>query len=282
MPFRRVVPLAFLLAVNLEVKNASAEGLFDWLKDLDFSKDLSLTKDGDNNSTETKDAYKVEKGGDEMMKPSKEADEKPGPSIFDFGSIFSSPKAIDDLDLDRYAGVWYEQASSYVPKYTFSRGCLCTTATYTVNLTEEKPFVEVLNQCLKEDGSQSRADGRADPVKPASDRKTKGQLQVSFETSGSDDKKTTEDQDGWISPFDFANLLSGGKGNYWVLYTDYDSLAVVGGPDKTQMYYLSRDPQVTEEQFAFMDQVAKDNGYKNEVSGLIRTDQSEETCGVRQ
>jgi apolipoprotein D and lipocalin family protein len=117
--------------------------------------------------------------------------------------------SVNDLDLNRYAGTWYEIAS-YPQR--FQEGCTGTTATYTLN---KDGTIGVLNRCRKDglDGPEVKAEGRArmtDPSDPA-------KLEVSF-----------------FGPF---------WGDYWVIDLDEDyRFAVIGQPSRDYLWILSRTP----------------------------------------
>jgi len=121
--------------------------------------------------------------------------------------------AVSDLDLNRYAGTWYEIAS-YPQR--FQEGCTGTTATYSLN---EDGTIGVLNRCRKDslDGPEVNAEGTArmkDPGKPA-------ELEVSF-----------------FGPF---------WGDYWVIDLDDDyRFAVIGQPSRDYLWILSRTPTMAE------------------------------------
>ena len=115
------------------------------------------------------------------------------------------------VDLERYAGTWYEIAS--FPQ-SFQRGCTATTANYTLL---EDGDVRVFNRCRKGalDGEEDTAEGRARVVDPAAP----GKLQVSF-----------------FRPF---------WGDYWVVELEPDyRYAVVGHPSRDYLWILSRTPQL--------------------------------------
>ena len=64
--------------------------------------------------------------------------------------------AVDSVDLDRYQGKWYE-----IARYPnrFQKKCVGnTTATYRI---KKEGVVEVINECLKQDGKINRAKGKA-------------------------------------------------------------------------------------------------------------------------
>jgi apolipoprotein D and lipocalin family protein len=111
------------------------------------------------------------------------------------------------VDLDKYAGKWYEIAS-YPQR--FQKGCHCTTAEYTLS---DKGYVTVENRCNRDsvNGKQSYIKGKAFVEKNSGNAK----LKVQF-----------------FWPF---------KGKYWIidLADDY-SYAVVSHPNKKYLWILSR------------------------------------------
>jgi apolipoprotein D and lipocalin family protein len=123
-------------------------------------------------------------------------------------------KAVSNVDLNRYSGKWYEIAS--FPQ-RFQKGCHCTTAEYTIS---EKGYVIVENRCNKDSitGKESYIKGKAFVDKNSGNAK----LKVQF-----------------FWPF---------KGKYWIidLADDY-SYAVVGHPNRSYLWILSRTPKMNEE-----------------------------------
>ncbi len=118
---------------------------------------------------------------------------------------------VDELDLNRYAGQWYEIAR--LPN-RFERGLKCVTATYEVRSDGQ---VNVVNRGVNEDDPNQvdEATGKAsvpDASKP-------GELRVVF-----------------FWPF---------GGDYFVidLADDYSS-ALVGSPDRKYLWILAREPNL--------------------------------------
>lgn len=122
-------------------------------------------------------------------------------------------QTVPNVDLDKYAGIWYEIAS--YPQW-FQKGCHNTTAQYTLS---NKGFVVVENKCNRKsvNGQESYIKGKAFVVKDSGNAK----LKVQF-----------------FWPF---------KGDYWIidLAEDY-SYAVVSEPKKKSLWILSRTPKMND------------------------------------
>lgn len=123
----------------------------------------------------------------------------------------SVPQPSKPVDLNRYAGLWYE-----IGRYEngFERGCEGVTAEYTVR---DDGRVGVLNTCRQGGvaGDRRTAEGRAKVVEGSGNAK----LKVSF-----------------FGPFYF--------GDYWVLDRAEDySWSIVGEPSGRYLWLLSRTPQ---------------------------------------
>ncbi|MFC5193324.1 lipocalin family protein [Algoriphagus aquatilis] len=120
-------------------------------------------------------------------------------------------QSVPYVDLDRYAGKWYEIAS--FPQ-RFQKGCECTTAEYTMT---KKGYLLVENRCQKDGptGKQSYIKGKAFVVKNSGNAK----LRIQF-----------------FWPF---------RGKYWILdLADDYSYAVVGHPNRKYLWILSRTPEL--------------------------------------
>lgn len=128
-------------------------------------------------------------------------------------------KTVASVNLKQYSGKWYEIAK-YPNK--FQKECVGnTTATYTVKPDGK---LEVLNQCIKKDGSNSVAKAEA----KIDDKSTNAKLKVRFAP-------------GAISflPFVWAN--------YWVidLGPNYE-YAVIAEPKREYFWILSRTPDMSD------------------------------------
>jgi len=119
---------------------------------------------------------------------------------------------VDNVDLRRYAGKWYE-----IARYPnrFQRNCQSdTTAVYTLR---DDGKVQVVNACREKNGKVRIARGTAKVI----DKKNNAKLKVTF-----------------FWPF---------YGDYWVigLSPDYQ-YAIVGEPSRKYLWILSRTPGMEE------------------------------------
>lgn len=129
------------------------------------------------------------------------------------------------VDLERYAGLWYEVAR--FPN-SFEKDCVAATAQYALN---KDGTVKVLNRCrkLKLDGAQDVAEGKARVVGA-------GKLAVTF-----------------FWPF---------EGDYWILdLADDYSWALIGEPSGRYLWILSRKPHLEPELKATLEGKLKAFGY---------------------
>ena len=125
------------------------------------------------------------------------------------------PEPSKTVDLNRYAGLWYE-----IGRYEngFERGCEGVTARYTVR---DDGLVGVLNSCRQGGvaGEERTVEGKAKVVENSGNAK----LKVSF-----------------FGPFYV--------GDYWVLDRAEDySWSIVGEPSGRYLWLLSRTPQPSAE-----------------------------------
>jgi len=133
------------------------------------------------------------------------------------------------VDLNRYAGTWYEVAA--IPTW-FQRRCASDTR------AEYQPqpdgSILVVNRCLDSAGRTVSATGRATVVEGTGNAR----LKVRFRGS----------------PI---------AGDYWIIGLDRDNYqwAVVGHPSRNYLWFLSRSLEVDEALMARMERIARDNGY---------------------
>lgn len=142
-------------------------------------------------------------------------------------------RAVDALDMDRYAGQWHEIAHLPV---SFQKKCVGEiTATYSLRSDGR---ISVLNRCRIQDGSSLQAEGVARPINGQP-----GQLQVRF----------APDWLSWV-PLVWAD--------YWVIALDPEyQWAMVGEPDRKYLWILSRSPSMPRAQLEALKKQAEAMGY---------------------
>lgn len=141
-------------------------------------------------------------------------------------------EVVDEVDLDRYVGKWYEIAS--FPQ-RFQRGCVATTASYS---RLEDGRIRVENECRDESftGELRRVDG----VAWVSD------------SSGSPAKLKVQ----FFWPF---------SGDYWIIDLDSEyRYAVIGHPSRNYLWILSRSPTMDRETYAAILSRIEAHGYDPE------------------
>jgi apolipoprotein D and lipocalin family protein len=143
-------------------------------------------------------------------------------------------KPVNGIDLQRYKGTWYE-----IAKYPnrFQKQCLAnTTANYVL---KENGRVEVLNECVKKDGTTVSAQGEA----KIGDKRNNAKLKVRFAPG-------------------FTSFLPFVWANYWVidLAPDY-SYAVIGEPGRNYFWILSRTPTMDDATYQNILRRAETMGY---------------------
>jgi apolipoprotein D and lipocalin family protein len=148
---------------------------------------------------------------------------------------------VPSVDLERYAGTWYEIAR--LPMW-FQRHCMDSKATYT---DRSDGTIGVRNECVTHDGGKETAEGIATVV----DTKTNARLKVIF--------------DNWIARL--FGLFE--HGNYWILDLDADyRTALVGTPDRKYLWILARLPQLDGATFQRLVSKGRELGYP--MDELIR------------
>ena len=155
----------------------------------------------------------------------------------------SPPHTVQQVDLQRYAGLWYEQAR--FPMF-FQRNCASnTTAQYSLRADGK---VDVVNSCERADGSRIQSVGIArikdkDPAK----------LEVRFAPDALS-----------FLPFVWAD--------YWIIDLDPDyRWAIVGSPNKKYLWILTRDRRIDWALKEQLIQKARRHGYN--TSRIIETRQ---------
>jgi apolipoprotein D and lipocalin family protein len=134
--------------------------------------------------------------------------------ISSFTMSQNPPTVTDVIDLQKYAGKWFEIASYPM---SFQKNCYCVTADYSLT---NKGYVKVFNSCRKGSvkGKVKSITGKAFPVNGTNNVK----LKVQF-----------------FWPF---------KADYWVIdKADDYSWAVVSGPSRKYLWILCRTPEMQKE-----------------------------------
>jgi apolipoprotein D and lipocalin family protein len=157
----------------------------------------------------------------------------------------SPPATVDQVDLARYMGTYYEVAR--FPN-RFQTQCLGdVTATYSLRPDGR---VDVVNRCRLADGSMEEARGVA---RRAGKNTSNARLEVRFAPA-------------------FLSFLPQVWGDYWILGLGPDyGYSVVGSPDRQYLWILSRTPTMSEEAYGQALAIAASNGY--DTSRLERTPQ---------
>lgn len=155
------------------------------------------------------------------------------------------PTTVQSVDLNKYAGVWYELAR-YPNK--FQDQCMSdVTAEYVI---EKNGNITVINKCKTANGGTDEAKGKA----RIKDKQTNAKLEVRFAPR-------------------VLSILPNVWGDYWILDLgrDYD-YALVGSPDRKYLWILSRTKQIEQAKYESMMQIAKDEGFNPDK--LVKTEQN--------
>lgn len=141
----------------------------------------------------------------------------------------SDPAVVPSVDLQKYAGLWYQVA--HFPSF-FLSSCESSTAEYSLNTDGS---IGVFNTCYKANGDRSTIQGTARAENSAEPTKLK---------------------------VDFGFFF---KGDYWIVDLDTNyQWAVVSGPGKSSLFILSRQAPMDAELLASIVQKLKQNGFETE------------------
>ena len=153
-------------------------------------------------------------------------------------------RTVSHVDLDRYAGDWFEIAR--FPN-RFQRQCVGDVRASYARRADGR--IDVVNRCRTADG-QTEARGVARLV----DEQTHAKLKVRFAPAWLT----------WLPPV---------WGDYWIigLAPDY-SWAVVGDPGREYLWILARTPRLSGESMTAARTAAQDNGF--DVARLAPTSQA--------
>lgn len=153
-------------------------------------------------------------------------------------------KTVEQVDLERYSGKWYE-----IAKYPNKFQKKCTgnvTADYTI---KQNGRIEVRNECLKKNAKKQVALGEA----KVKDDITKAKLKVRFAPS-------------------LLSFLPFVWGDYWIidLDTNYEWVAI-GEPSRSYFWILSRQPTLDEQAYQAILGRAKTAGF--DPAKVVKTPQ---------
>lgn len=160
------------------------------------------------------------------------------------GMVSAAPlPTVDQVDLQRYLGKWYEIAS--IPQF-FQKQCV---GDVTAEYAMDGDNIAVTNSCRTAKGERSVAHGQARVVEKASQSK----LEVTF-----------------VKLFGWRYLFGGA---YWIidLAPDYH-YAVIGHPDRTYAWILASTPSLPKQELAYIAARMQGNGY--DTCTLLTTVQS--------
>lgn len=154
-------------------------------------------------------------------------------------------RTVDEVDLDRYLGDWYEIAR--FPN-SFQRDCAGDVRASYARRGDGR--IDVTNRCRDAGGGVDEAHGVARVV----DEATSAKLEVRFAPA-------------------FLSFLPFVWGDYWILGLAEDySWAVVGSPDREYLWILARTPTVGDGAYGAALDAARQNGF--DVSRLVKTPQT--------
>jgi len=149
----------------------------------------------------------------------------------------SKPSVVQSVDLNRYAGVWYEIARLPNP---FEKNLKCITATYTLR---EDGRITVLNsgRRISDPAETSSSEGLA----WVPDKNVPAKLKVRF-----------------FWPF---------SGNYWIIHLDKDyKYVLVGDPSFKYLWILSREKVMDKATYTMLLDKAVQEGF--DIKPLIKVE----------
>jgi len=134
---------------------------------------------------------------------------------------------VENLDLSRYSGVWWEIIrSSCIP---YEKGCFGARADYCYD--SERKCVRLTNVCYDCNGCVIRK--MCGVLTPTCDG---GKFKVKFDEVDR-------------------------CGDYWVHWTDYDNFAIVGSSDRSMMWVLSRSKKISRKDGEMLYKLVQQYGY---------------------
>lgn len=158
----------------------------------------------------------------------------------DYRAEDAPPPTVESVDLERYAGLWYE-----IARYpnSFETNCEGVTAEYALR---DDGRVAVTNTCREGsvDGPERRSEGVARVVEGSGGSK----LKVKFAPE-------------WV-PF--------ASGDYWILHLEPDySAAVIGAPSGKYLWVLSRTAKLKDDTLERLMMEARKRGFDTEPLRMV-------------
>ena len=160
--------------------------------------------------------------------------------------------------IEKYMGFWYQIAS--IPMF-YGLDCVNSTANYTLS----NGIVIVDNTCYTQKGAiQNRsANGTAKMMANKYDN-VMAALRVDFPVPTiAENIKISGVQLPSNASKDFSKYINADKSqaNYLIHYTDYENYALIGSPDKTSLYILSRYATISKSSYAKISKYLCSLGY---------------------
>ncbi|MGC2236325.1 MAG: lipocalin family protein [Pyrinomonadaceae bacterium] len=155
------------------------------------------------------------------------------------------PAAVASVDLNRYSGKWYE-----IARYSNKSQKNCIGNTTIVYTLKDAGKINVLNECLKKDGTVIDAKGEAKIV----DNATNAKLEVRYAPG-------------------YLAFLSTSWNDYWIIDLDEKyQFAAVGDEDRENLWILSRTPKLNDAAYQNILRRVEKMGYK--PGKLVKTPQN--------
>ncbi len=148
---------------------------------------------------------------------------------------------LTDFRVSRYLGNWYEIAR--LPNRLQNECLPPIRASYAIDQLDSRRII-VENVCNTKDKHLHSIAG----VAYFEDSNSVAKLKVTFVPK-------------------FFRWLQLGYGDYWILYTDYDKVAVVGSPNREYLWLLARIPNLSHDDLLAAIAIAKQQGF--DTSKLI-------------
>lgn len=164
-----------------------------------------------------------------------------GTMLYSLPTHANTPKAVTHVDIQRYAGDWYEIAR--LPMFFQNKCAKNAKANYQL---QADGSVKVINECVKKSGEPMKAVGNA-----ILDNGSTSQLLVTFIPT-------------WLQ------WLPLSRAGYWVLALDANyQYALVGTPNNKYLWLLSRSKTMPNDVYEKYVNIAQSQGY--DVSKLQKT-----------